>query len=111
MWGDVVGVWRVAGTRVIGAVMLRANVGGGSIVTVIRDLVRRVGGSLRGRRPVCLENFKDFVLGRETRGATHGVDGGAAVVVPTRGVPTFGPTGRFMGRIDGLGRWGGPPTK
>ncbi len=86
----------------MGRVSGGANVSGTAILASMRTFVRSIGRSLvRGRRGMCLHNFNDFVLGGETGGATHGVSGGAAVVVSRRGVPTFGPTGIFISTVGG----------
>lgn len=98
------GCGRVAGSRVMGRVSTEANVSNGTILTIIRKFVGRMGASLNGRRGICLHKFNDFVIGGETRGATQGVSGGAAVVVPTRGVPTFGPSSRFLAVMGVNGR-------
>lgn len=69
------------------------------MVAIIRTFVRGMGSTVVTKGRIFLQNFNDFVVGRETRGITHGVSGGAAVIVPTRSVPTFGPTGMFLGTM------------
>lgn len=106
LYRQVSDVWSeigVAGTSVIERVTARANLRGRIILRIIRKFVSDMGSSVVGNRRICLHNFNDFVVGRHTRGATHGVDEGAAIVIPTRGVPTFGPSGTFTKEVGSSG--------
>ncbi len=85
----------------------RAKIRGTITVAIIRTFVRAIGSSVITKSRIFLHKFNDFVVGGQTGGITQGVSGGAAVIVPTRSIPTFGPTGAFlrtMGR-KGWRRW------
>lgn len=95
------GLAGVAGTSVMGRLTRRANIRTIAILTIIRNFVRRIQTTRVHGRGIFLHNFNAFLVGRHGRGATHGVAGGAAVGVPTRSVPTFGPSPTFRQLLRG----------